>query len=462
MNSSSPEWSREIAQALGVSLGAVGHLESVYALGVAVGAPGVRGRRDPLRPPDDAAHHHHSVPGRNLISALSPGYGAIMAGRVVSATAHGAFLGIAAVFAADLVDPARKGRAVALVFSGLTASTVLGAPLGAAVGQALGWRFTFWTLVIFGGVALLGLPASLPRTAAPAARQHHATGPAHQTHRQSPGHEHGPGHGPADAEFEGLDPHALAHLGGGGHGPTLREQVAALARPAVWAALVTTLLGYGGVFTSYVYIVPQLTQVGGFDRVWITPLLLLFGAGLFVGNHLGGKLADRRLMPAILGTLGALAVALVAMGPALHSQPAAVLMMFLFGVAAFAVVAPLQLRVMSAAGHAPDVASAANISAFTLAARSASTWAEQPSTAGWAWPRSTGSARCSPPAAWPWPRSAPCSPGDHTPKRPPPAATNTPISTRCPRVITTDLRDNRVGCLRLHSPGPPLAVRACS
>jgi MFS family permease len=192
MNSSSPEWSREIAQALGVSLGAVGHLESVYALGVAVGAPGVRGRRDPLRPPDDAAHHHHSVPGRNLISALSPGYGAIMAGRVVSATAHGAFLGIAAVFAADLVDPARKGRAVALVFSGLTASTVLGAPLGAAVGQALGWRFTFWTLVIFGGVALLGLPASLPRTAAPAARQHHATEPAHQTHRQSPGHDTAP------------------------------------------------------------------------------------------------------------------------------------------------------------------------------------------------------------------------------------------------------------------------------
>src|SRR5918993_1247398 len=164
---------REIAQALDVSIGAVGHLESVYALGVAIGAPvfvaaGTRfGRRAMLLTTTAV------FLAGNLISALGPTYGTIMAGRIVSATAHGAFLGIAAVFAAELVDPARKGRAVALVFSGLTASTVLGAPLGAAVGQAFGWRFTFWTLVVFGGIALLGLLASLPRTA-PVSTHHHA------------------------------------------------------------------------------------------------------------------------------------------------------------------------------------------------------------------------------------------------------------------------------------------------
>jgi predicted MFS family arabinose efflux permease len=353
---------QEIAQALGVSLGAVGHLESVYALGVAIGAPvfvaaGTRfGRRAMLLTTTAV------FLAGNLISALGPAYGTIMAGRVVSASAHGAFLGIAAVYAAELVDPARKGRAVALVFSGLTASTVLGAPLGAAVGQTLGWRFTFWTLVVFGGIALLGLLASLPRTTAPA-HDGHPDGTGHDSPHESP-----QGHGQADSgsEFDGLDAHALAHLGGGGHGPTLREQVAALGRPAVWAALLSTLLGYGGVFTSYVYIAPQLTEVGGFDRVWITPLLLLFGAGLFVGNYVGGKLADRALIPAVFGTLGALAVVLFAMAPALGSQPLAVVMMFVFGLAAFAVVAPLQLRVMNAAGHAPDIASAANISAFTL------------------------------------------------------------------------------------------------
>jgi len=146
----------------------------------------------------------------------------------------------------------------------------------------------------------------------------------------------------------------------------MREQAAALARPAVWGALLTTLLGYGGVFTSYVYIAPQLTDVTGFNEVWITPLLLLFGAGLFAGNYLGGKFADRNLRAAVLVSLGVLALALFTMTAAIHSQLATVIMMFVFGAAAFAVVAPLQLRVMAAAGHAPDVASAANISAFTL------------------------------------------------------------------------------------------------
>jgi DHA1 family inner membrane transport protein len=348
---------REIAQALDVSYGAVGALESVYALGVAVGAPvftalGTRfGRRSMLLTTTLVF-----LLG-NVVSALGPNYEVIMAGRVISATAHGAFLGIAAVFAAELVDAQRKGRAVALVFSGLTASTVLGAPLGAAVGQALGWRFTFWTLVVFGGVALLGLLASLPRTAGEGSDDH-----AHHGH----GAEHAPDGASGGEEFDGLDAHALAHLGGGGQGPALRDQVAALARPAVWGALLTTLLGYGGVFTSYVYIAPQLTEVAGFGDVWVTPLLLLFGAGLFIGNALGGWLADRAVMPTVLGTLAVLALALFAMTLAIRTEWTAAVGMFVLGMASFAVVAPLQLRVMNAAGHAPDVASAANISAFTL------------------------------------------------------------------------------------------------
>lgn len=375
---------REIAEDLNVTYGQVGALESVYALGVAIGAPvftaiGTKfGRRSMLLLTTAVF-----LLG-NVLSALGPSYELIMAGRVVSATAHGAFLGIAAVFAAEIVDAKRKGRAVAIVFSGLTASTVLGAPLGAAVGQAFGWRFTFWTLVIFGGIALVGLLTSLPRTAKQKVLASDAHHPAHKdVHAHA--HEAGGGHGrvehidtPAAApehdhaapgpgsEFEGLDAHALAHLGGGGHGPTLREQLTALTRPAVWGALLTTLLGYGGVFTSFVYLAPQFTEVTGFDAAWITPLLLLFGAGLFVGNALGGKLADKAIMPTVLGTLAALAVVLFAMTFAIQNPITAVIMTFVFGVTAFSVVAPLQLRVMNAAGHAPDVASAANISAFTL------------------------------------------------------------------------------------------------
>jgi predicted MFS family arabinose efflux permease len=344
---------QEISEALRVTIGEVGHFESAYAVGVAVGAPlfAALGTRFPRRSMLLATTGVFLA--GNLLSALGPTYGVIMSGRVVSAMAHGAFLGIAAVYAAELVDPARKGRAVATVFSGLTASTVLGAPIGAAVGQALGWRFTFWTLVVLGGLALIGLLAFLPSR--PGRENHHAG-------HDPAGHED---QGTTD-ELAGLDAHALAHLGGGGHGPTMREQVAALRRPAVWAALLATLLGYGGVFTSYVYIAPQLTEVTGLSSSWITPMLLLFGAGLFVGNNLGGRLADARLMPSVLGTIAFLAVVLFAMTWLIETTVTAVVGMFVFGAAAFAVVAPLQLRVMKAAGHAPDVASAANISAFTL------------------------------------------------------------------------------------------------
>lgn len=376
---------REIAEGLNVTYGQVGALESVYALGVAIGAPvftaiGTKfGRRSMLLLTTAVFLFG------NVVSALGPSYELIMAGRVTSATAHGAFLGIAAVFAAELVDATRKGRAVAIVFSGLTASTVLGAPLGAAVGQAFGWRFTFWTLVVFGGIALLGLLISLPRTAkqgvqvSDAHHAHDSAGVHAHTHEPTVGQSlveridtsaasHGHGHAsPAPgSEFEGLDAHALAHLGGAGSGPTLREQLRALTRPAVWGALLTTLFGYGGVFTSFVYLAPQYTEVTGFDAAWITPLLLLFGAGLFVGNALGGKLADKALMPTVLGALATLAVVLFGMTFAIQNPISAVIMTFVFGVTAFAVVAPLQLRVMKAAGHAPDVASAANISAFTL------------------------------------------------------------------------------------------------
>ena len=379
---------QEIATALRVTIGDVGHLESAYAVGVAVGAPlfAALGTRFPRRSMLLTTTGVFLL--GNLLSALGPSYGLIMSGRVVSAMAHGAFLGIAAVYAAELVDPARKGRAVATVFTGLTASTVLGAPIGAAVGQALGWRFTFWTLVVLGGIALIGLLAFLPATS-PRGAEAHATHPAaagaaHQDHEaghgrvghaaskpdDERGHDAHHGHPadghPAAGETDGLDAHALAHLGGGGHGPSMREQLGALRRPAVWAALLTTLLGYGGVFTSYVYIAPQFTEVTGFSSGWITPLLLLFGAGLFVGNNLGGRLADLRLIPAVLGTIAALATVLFAMTWLIENPVTAVVGTFVFGAAAFAVVAPLQLRVMNAAGHAPDVASAANISAFTL------------------------------------------------------------------------------------------------
>jgi DHA1 family inner membrane transport protein len=365
---------REIANALSVTIGQAGLLESAYALGVAIGAPlfTVLGLRLPRRRMLLISIGVFVV--GNLISALGPTYSVIMVGRLVAASAHGAFLGIAALAAGDLVTPERKGRAIATVFSGLTAATVLGAPIGAAVGRALGWRFTFWTLVLAGAVALLALAFLMPRRQA-ADHAHdgeHVGGHAghgehepHAAHAEAHGHGHVHGHGD-HGDAEELDAHARMHMAQEGQRAPLGEQVKALARPPVWLGLLMTLLGYGGVFTSYVYLEPQIVEVAGLSGAWVTPLFLLFGAGLFVGNLIGGKLADRSLMPAVLLTVGSLVLMLFVMYFAIQNPVTAVVGVFLYGAAAFSVVAPLQLRIVSKAADAPDVSSAANISAFTL------------------------------------------------------------------------------------------------
>ena len=364
---------QEISEALSVTIGAVGLFESAYAIGVAIGAPlfTVLGLRIPRRQMLLLSIGVFVV--GNLLSALGPTYATIMAGRLIAATAHGAFLGIAALYAGDLVDPARKGRAIALVFSGLTAATVLGAPMGAAVGRALGWRWTFWSLVILGAVALITLVALLPRRSAmEATADAHGHDDSHGHADPHAAHAHGDPHGGhGDAHDHGaddleLDAHARMHMAQEGQRAPLSEQIKAIGRPPVWLGLLMTLLSYGGVFTSYVYLAPQLTEVTGFSGAWITPLFLLFGVGLFVGNTIGGRLADRSLMPAVLLTVGSLVVMLFAMNLAILSPLTAVVGIFLYGAAAFSVVAPLQLRIVTKAADAPDVASAANISAFTL------------------------------------------------------------------------------------------------
>ncbi|MEC3916879.1 MFS transporter [Nocardia sp. CDC160] len=366
----------EMADSLHVSLGAVGRFESAYALGVALGAPlftaiGSRvSRRFML-----LATTGVFLAG-NTLSLLGPTYDTILAGRVIAALAHGAFFGIAALFAAELVAKANQGRAIATVFAGSTAATILGAPIGAAVGKALGWRATFGTLVLFGILAAIGLILLIPksigreraRTVDHGGHGHDhaaavASGHPHD-HAVAESHAHSHSHG-EEADGVELDAHARMHMAANGSAP-LRDQVRALRRPAVWIGLLTTLLGYGGVFTGYVYLAPQLTEVTGLGKQWVTPMFLLFGIGLFVGNQLGGKLADRNLRLAPVVSIGSLAVALFALTLLIRNPITAALGLLAYGVAAFSVVAPLQLRVMRKAGDAPDIASAANISAFTL------------------------------------------------------------------------------------------------
>jgi DHA1 family inner membrane transport protein len=309
----------QVSSDLQVSITAAGLLISGYALGVAVGAPllTIATRRLPRKTVLLALMAIFTL--GNLACALAPNYEMLMAARVVTSLAHGTFFGVGAVVATGLVAPERRASAIAIMFTGLTAATLLGVPAGAWLGLHHGWRATFWAVTLIGVLAFAVLALFVPRVKAEAA--------------------------PA----------------------SVRDELAVLARGQVLLGLAMTVLGYAGVFVVFTYIQPLLTQVTGVAESAVSPILLVFGAGLAAGNLLGGRLADRATMPAVLGTLVALAAVLGAMQFAIGTPVAAVVFVGLLGLAAFATVAPMQLRVLEkATGAGQNLASSLNIAAFNL------------------------------------------------------------------------------------------------
>ncbi|WP_322070810.1 MFS transporter [Paraburkholderia bannensis] len=307
----------DVARDLGVTIPAAGLLVSGYALGVAVGAPvlAVLTSRMPRKLALQLLMGVFIV--GNVMCAMADNYSLLMVARVVASFAHGSFFGIGAVVAASLVPQEKRASAIALMFTGLTLATVLGVPFGTAIGQQFGWRVAFWIVSALGVISLIGVTVLVPNK--------HDSGPV------SLGHE-----------------------------------VRVLRDPQVWMALGMTVLGFGGVFVVFTYIAPILEQVSGFSPRGVTLMLVLFGVGLTLGNTLGGKLADRALMPSLMGILVALAVVMAIFTKTSHSSVAAAITLFVWGIAAFATVPPLQMRVVAKAAAAPNLASTLNIGAFNM------------------------------------------------------------------------------------------------
>ncbi|HEY6631721.1 MAG TPA: MFS transporter [Rhizobiaceae bacterium] len=310
----------EVSGDLGVSISAAGLLISGYALGVVAGAPlfGVIAGRWSRKTLLMSLMIVFTL--GNLACALAPDYWWLMAARILTAFAHASFFGVGSVVATGLVPANRKASAIAIMFTGLTVATMLGVPFGTWLGQAYGWRSTFWAVTLVGVAALAVMALLVPKDA-----------PTDETEEAS----------------EGV--------------------LSVLARPAVLLGLLTTVLSWVGVFAGFTYIAPILTVITGFSDAAVSPILLVFGGGLIAGNLLGGRLADRRLAPTVLGTLVALSAVLLAMTFAIHSPVLAVISVGLFGAAAFATVAPLQMWVLEkAAGAGQGLASSFNIAAFNL------------------------------------------------------------------------------------------------
>ena len=306
-----------IARDLHVSIPAAGLLISAYALGVMIGAPlmTLTTGRVPRRMLLIGLAGIFTA--GNLLSAMSDGYAMLLAARVLTSFNHGAFFGVGSIVAAGLVAPERRASAVASMFMGLTIANVVGVPLATWAGEHLGWRASFWGIAGLGVVTMAALRATLPPLPAPS-------------------------------------------------GGDVIAELRVLKRRDVLGALALTVIGSSAMFTVFTYITPILREATHASLGFVTAMLVTYGLGLTAGNWLGGRFADRSVDRTLAITLAGLCVILIAFALSMgHVAPVAVLI-FLWGVASFALVPPLQVRVMSAAADAPNLASAVNIGAFNL------------------------------------------------------------------------------------------------
>ncbi|MDV5145152.1 MFS transporter [Streptomyces sp. SBC-4] len=325
-----------VADDLGTSVPTAGYLVSAYAIGVVVGAPLLTalGSRIPRKRMLLLLMALFVV--GNLASALAPGFGWLVAGRILAGLPHGAFFGVGAVVAARLVPEDRQARAVATMFLGLTVANILGVPAATLLGQHLGWRATFLVVTVIGLLAMAALARLVPYV-------------------------------PMD-ERQGLG-----------------REMRALGRPQVLLGLLTAVFGFAGVFAVYSYLASMTTEVMGFGDSTVTIVLALFGLGMTGGALAAGPLTDRALRPTLYGSLGALVLALVAFRFTVHVPWLALVTVVVLGAVGFMTTTPLQMLVMRKAKDAPTLASASNHSAFNLA-NAGGAWAGGAAVAaGWGW-----------------------------------------------------------------------------
>lgn len=306
-----------VARSLGVSVPVAGHVISAYALGVVVGAPlitiigaGLSRRRLLL------VLQALFVVG-NAASVLSPGYRSLFYARFLTGLPHGAFYGVAALVMAAMVEPGRRGRAVAGVFVGLTVAHVVGVPLTTWGGQLLGWRMMYGVITIMSVLALGLIARNVPEVAAE----------------------------PSSAP--------------------LRE-LGALGRPQVWFTLATGAIGFGGMFCVGTYMSEVLLTVTH-APVWVVPLAQsLWGVGMVAGNMAGARLVDVSPARAVVVTLAG-STLMSCLFPICAGNPGLILLVISLMGGIIALLPALQTRLMDVTGNAQVLAAALNHSAVNIA-----------------------------------------------------------------------------------------------
>lgn len=294
-----------------------GAVVTAYAVGVVVGAPTIAAIA--ARFPRKALLIWLTIAftGGTVASALAPTFESVVAFRFLAGLPHGAYFGVAALVAARLMGPAKRGQAVALVLAGLTIANVVGVPTITWLGQQTSWR-----------VAYLGVAAIFALcTAAIAAAVPHQAG----------------------------DPTA-----------TMRRELRAFTRPAVWFALATGALGFGGLFAVYTYVAPLATEIAGAPTRLVPVALVVLGIGTTIGNFVGGRMADRGAMKAVFQLFAVFAGSLLVLALSARTVPGMLAGLFLVGLAASAISPAIQTRLMDVAGDAQTMAAAVNHASLNL------------------------------------------------------------------------------------------------
>lgn len=312
-----------ISADLNVSLPSAGLLVSLYAIGVAIGAPLLTALTNTWERKRLLISLMVLFILGNLIAWQAPSYERLVIARVLTGLAHGVFFSIGATIAASLVAKESAASAIAIMFTGLTVALVTGVPLGTWVGQIFGWRATFLIVAGLGFIALVGCVLLIPKNLekAPAAR--------------------------------------------------FSEQVKVLAQPRLLLVFLITILGYGGTFTAFTYLAPILQQQAGFSSTAVSLVMLVYGVSVAVGNIYGGKLADKKgAVSALTIIFTMLSLVLLALTFTMQSKVGVIITVVLWGAFAFGNVPGLQVYVVQLAQQvspkAVDVASGFNIAAFNI------------------------------------------------------------------------------------------------
>lgn len=333
----------QVAAGTAVDIPTAGHYVSAYAAGVVVGAPVIAVLA--AKAPRKAVLVWLMVAFAlaNAASGFVDTYWPLMAARFVSGMPHGAFFGLGSLVAASLVPAHRRTWAVAMILIGLAVANVVGVPLTTLLGQRIGWQVPFWIVGGIGAVCVVAMLAWVP-------------------HEAVTGEE------------------------------SFRDELRALTRLQVWLALAIGTVGFGGMFSTYAYITPTMTELAGIPLSWIPVVLAIYGLGMVTGMVTAGRVAHLGIMRGIIASLAAIAVMLAVFGYAAHSPVLAVIFVYILGVLPSILVPLLQTRLMDVAHEGQGLAAALNHSTLNTANALGAWLGSLVLAAGWGyeWPSRVG------------------------------------------------------------------------